>query len=299
MSPATHLADAVASVGMTATDFARIARTVQDEFGIFLPDVKKDLVYSRLLRRVRILGLADFAAYCNLVESPAGSAERIEMLSALTTNVTNFFREIHHFDLLRTEVLPPLLQAARQGRRVRLWSAGCSSGQEPYSLALTVLSLLPEAPRHDIRILATDVDPQVIDRARAGLYPTADGTSIPEDMRSQFTEQSPDGLRMGDEARALVAFAPLNLMGDWPMRSTFDVVFCRNVAIYFDAPTQFRLWQRFTGVMGPGAYLMIGHSERIGGPADALLENVGFTTYRLRAQGADRPGTGRTERATA
>jgi chemotaxis protein methyltransferase CheR len=288
-----------AAIGMTSADFGRIARSVQGEFGIFLPDAKMDLVYSRLLRRVRALGLADFTTYCDLVESSAGTAERTEMLSALTTNVTHFFREMHHFDQLRTEILPPLLQAARKGTRVRLWSAGCSSGQEPYSLALTLLALLPEASRHDIRILATDVDPQVIARAREGLYSAAERDTIPEPMRSQFTEKSPEGLRIGDAARALVSFAPLNLMGDWPMSGAFDVILCRNVAIYFDAPTQERLWQRFAGVMRPGAHLLIGHSERITGPAEASLESVGITAYRLLGNGADRPQRATTERTTA
>lgn len=282
MIPAAPAADLAESPGMTAGDFARIARSVQEEFGLFLPTAKKDLVYSRLLRRVRSLGLADFTAYCDLVESGSGSTERTEMLSALTTNVTHFFREMHHFDLLRDDILPPLLQAARRGGRLRLWSAGCSSGQEPYSLALTLLSLLPEAARYDIRILATDVDPKIIARAREGVYPAADCDAIPERMLSQFTERTAEGLRIGDAARALITFAPLNLMGDWPMRSNFDVILCRNVAIYFDAPTQERLWQRFAALMQPGGHLLIGHSERITGPAETSLESVGITAYRLR-----------------
>ncbi|WP_374434277.1 protein-glutamate O-methyltransferase CheR [Tabrizicola sp.] len=284
---------------MTDADFRRIARSVQAEFGIFLPDIKRDLVYSRLLRRLRTLGLADFAAYCDLVESGAGLAERTEMLSALTTNVTHFFREMHHFDQLRTQILPPLLQAARNGGRVRLWSAGCSSGQEPYSIALTLLDLLPDASRYDIRILATDVDPQVIARARAGHYAAAERESIPEPMRSQFTETGADGLRIGEAARALITFAPLNLMGDWPMRGAFDVIMCRNVAIYFDAPTQVRLWDRFTSIMQPGAHLLIGHSERIAGPAEALLENIGTTAYRLRGHPAEAPVRSAAERSLA
>lgn len=286
-------------IEMTAADFRRIAGSVHGEYGLFLPEAKKDLVYSRLLRRVRALGLADFDAYCNLVESAAGTAERTEMLSALTTNVTHFFREMHHFDLLRTTILPPLLAAARKGARVRLWSAGCSSGQEPYSLALTLLSLLPEASRYDIRILATDVDQQVIARAREAVYPAAERDSIPEPMLSQFAEKTAEGFRMGDAARALVSFAPLNLMGDWPMRGPFDLIFCRNVAIYFDAPTQERLWQRFGTLMRPGAYLLIGHSERVTGLAEALLENVGITAYRLAGQDGDKPNRPTTERAAA
>jgi chemotaxis protein methyltransferase CheR len=287
-----------AAIEMTPDDFRRIANSVHAEYGLFLPEVKKDLVYSRLLRRVRILGLPDFSAYCALVESAAGTAERTEMLSALTTNVTHFFREMHHFDLLRNRILPPLLTAARKGARVRLWSAGCSSGQEPYSLALTLLSLLPDAARFDIRILATDVDPQVLARAREGLYPASDRATIPEPMLAQFTEETPQGLRIGDAARALVRFAPLNLMEDWPMRGPFDLIFCRNVAIYFDTRTQERLWQRFAAMLRPGAHLLIGHSERVTGPADDLLENVGITAYRLADQGADKPNR-TTERAEA
>lgn len=290
---------APAAIEMTAADFRRIADRVKSEYGIHLPDAKRDLVYSRLMRRVRILGLTDFAAYCAFVESTAGVAERTEMLSALTTNVTHFFREMHHFDLMRQSILPPLLQAARKGGRLRIWSAGCSSGQEPYSLALTILTLLPEAARHDIRILATDVDPQVIARAGEGRYPASEAASIPQPMVQQFTEPTPDGFRIGDAARALVTFAPLNLMGDWPMRGPFDVIFCRNVAIYFDAPTQERLWQRFAGLMRPGAHLLIGHSERVTGPADTSLENVGITAYRLTGRGDQQPKQPDPERAVA
>lgn len=287
-----------AAIEMSTADFRRIAESVHGEYGLFLPDAKKDLVYSRLLRRVRALGLADFAAYCNFVESHAGAAERTEMLSALTTNVTHFFREMHHFDMLRTTILPPLLAAARKGARLRLWSAGCSSGQEPYSLALTLLSLLPDASRFDIRILATDVDPQVIARAQAGLYPASDRAAIPDAM-AQFTETTADGLRIGDAARALVRFAPLNLMEDWPMRGPFDVIFCRNVAIYFDMRTQERLWERFAAMMRPGSHLLIGHSERVTGLAEALLENVGITAYRHSDAEQRQPEIAITEGAAA
>ncbi|MFA8386197.1 MAG: CheR family methyltransferase [Pelagibaca sp.] len=271
---------------MSQADFDRIASRVQDDYGIQLPQAKKDLVYSRLLRRVRLLGLADFGAYCDHVESAAGLPERTEMLSALTTNVTHFFRERHHFDLLSSLVLPPLIEAARRGSRVRLWSAGCSSGQEPYSLALTVLSLCPDAARFDIRILATDIDPKMIARGQDALYPTAERTAIGEPLVSRFTEAEPmgNGFRISQAARALVTFAPLNLIGDWPIRGPFDVIFCRNVAIYFSNGIQERLWQRFAGIMRPGAHLFIGHSERIIGPAEARLQNVGITAYRVLPQ---------------
>ena len=278
--------DAAGAIPMSQEDFNRIASRVQDDYGIQLPQAKKELVYSRLLRRVRSLGFSNFGAYCDHVESVAGLPERTEMLSALTTNVTHFFRERHHFDLLSSLVLPPLVEAARRGARVRLWSAGCSSGQEPYSLALTLLSICPDAARFDIRILATDIDPKMIALGQKACYPAAERAAIGEPLVSRFTEADPlgEGFRISEAARALVTFAPLNLIGDWPLRGPFDAIFCRNVAIYFSASTQERLWQRFVAVTRPGAHLFIGHSERIIGPAEARLENVGITAYRVLPQ---------------
>ncbi|WP_292290239.1 protein-glutamate O-methyltransferase [Marivita sp.] len=283
--------DGPGAISMSQADFQRIAGRVQEDYGIHLPQAKKDLVYSRLLRRVRFHGFVDFGTYCDHVESVAGVPERTEMLSALTTNVTHFFREKHHFDLLSSSVLPPLLDAARRGGRVRLWSAGCSSGQEAYSLALTVLALCPDAARYDIRILATDIDPKIVARAQEAVYPAAERAAIGEPLLSRFTESEPEGdsFRIAASARALVTFATLNLIGEWPVRGPFDVIMCRNVAIYFGDAAQHRLWQRFTSFMQPGAHLFIGHSERIVGPAEARLENVGITAYRVLQQ---RDGTG-------
>ncbi len=263
----------------TDADFARIARCAHADFGLHLPVTKKDLVYSRLTRRLRDLGLRDFHSYCALLEGPNGGQERGYMLSALTTNVTHFFREAHHFKLLREMVLPPLIRAAREKRRVRLWSAGCSAGQEPYSLAFTVLELCPEAGNLDIRILASDVDPQILHRAEAGVYPAEEAKSLSGPAR-RLIDISPDGgFSIGDKARALVRFGTLNLIEDWPMRGPFDVIFCRNVAIYFDKETQSRLWHRFTGLLPAGGHLFIGHSERVAGPAESLLHSIGVTAY--------------------
>ena len=266
---------------LTDADFTAIARRAYQDFGLHLPSSKKDLVYSRLAKRLRHLGMRDFHAYCSLIESPGGAEERMQMLSALTTNVTHFFREDHHFRLLREKVLPPLLAAARAGGRVRLWSAGCSAGQEPYSLALTVLDLCPESARLDIRILASDVDPAILRLAQDGLYPVEELKAIPAGMRERFVEQDSGQptFRIKDRARAIVRFAELNLMSDWPMRGPFDVIFCRNVAIYFDKQTQARLWQRFAALTPPGGYLFLGHSERLSGPAEAMYRSAGVTAY--------------------
>ena len=264
----------------TDADFARIARRARADFGLHLPATKKDLVYSRLAKRLRQLGLRDFHSYCGLLDGPDGVAERTHMLSALTTNVTHFFREAHHFTLLREQVLPPLIRAARDRQRIRIWSAGCSAGQEPYSLAFTVLELCPEAGRLDIRILASDVDPQILQRAEQGVYPDEEMKPLPDAAR-RLIEPVPGGsFAIADKARELVRFGVLNLIGDWPMRGPFDIIFCRNVAIYFDKETQSRLWQRFAGLLTPGGYLFIGHSERVAGPGNAVLKSIGVTAYR-------------------
>jgi chemotaxis protein methyltransferase CheR len=264
-------------------DFTAIARLAPKDFGLHLTEVKKDLVYSRLSRRLRQLGLTDFHGYCQILEGPGGEAERMEMLSALTTNVTNFFREEHHFATLRDTVLPPLIAAARQGRRLRLWSAGCSAGQEPYSLALTLLDLCPDAARLDIRILASDVDPVILARAEAGIYSDDEVKSLPAALQARFLQPVPDDPKrfaIAAAPRALIRFGVLNLMGDWPVKGPFDVIFCRNVAIYFDKDTQARLWSRFAGLLTAEGHLFIGHSERLGGPAAPLFVPAGVTTFR-------------------
>jgi chemotaxis protein methyltransferase CheR len=269
----------------TRKDFGRIAALLQRESGIHMLPSKASLVYSRLAKRLRALRIESFGEYCELVGS--NQLERMEMLAALTTNVTRFFREPHHFDHLKREVLPPLLASARGGARVRLWSAGCSSGQEPYSMALTILSLMPDAARHDVKILATDIDPNMIASARRGVYSAADLRDVPGDLKQRgFELAASEGgktFQVGDNLRALVSFRALNLMADWPMRGTFQAIFCRNVVIYFEESTQSKLWSRLAPTLSPGGCLYIGHSERVFGPSSAVLESVGITTYRLRA----------------
>ena len=263
--------------------FRRLADRVYADCGIVLSDGKRNLVTSRLARRLRDLGLEDFDAYCRFIESSGGAEERRRMISLLTTNVTKFFREAHHFTSLERQVLPPLVERARGGGRVRLWSAGCSSGQEPYSIAATLRKLMPDAAKHDMRILGTDIDPEMIRIGRAAIYQDAGDAQIPTEMRrlmfgpGQATEK---GCRIVPELQALVTLTELNLMQEWPMRGRFDVIFCRNVVIYFDAPTQARLWARFAEVLAPGGYLFVGHSERVSGPACGQFGPAGVTQYR-------------------
>jgi chemotaxis protein methyltransferase CheR len=263
----------------TDQDFKQIAAMLYADAGLALPESKATLVYSRLAKRLRALGLESFREYCKLVSETEGFSERRNMLAALTTNVTRFFREPHHFEHLKTEVLPKLLQSARQGGRVRIWSAACSTGQEPYSIALTILSLMPDAPEYDIRILATDIDPNVVITARRGVYPQNEVAPIPADLARRWMEPRDGGaLEAGEAMRELVAFRELNLIGQWPMKGRFDAIFCRNVVIYFDEPTQQRIWGRFRGLLQPNGRLYVGHSERV---TDDGFRSDGLTTYAL------------------
>ena len=267
----------------TAEDFRHIAQTLHAHAGIALSEGKAALVYSRLAKRLRLLGLRSFRDYCALIEGVEGVDERQAMTAALTTNVTRFYREPHHFDHLRDQVMPELAARARAGGRVRLWSAACSNGQEPYSMALTVLDVLPEAADLDVRILATDIDPNMVAEGAAGIYSDELLSPVPASGRKHFEPVAGrPGLFSADASlRRLVAFRELNLIGDWPMRGKFDVIFCRNVVIYFDDATQEMVWSRFTPMMAPGATLYIGHSERVSGPATSQLQTCGLTAYRL------------------
>ena len=206
------------------------------------------------------------------------------MLAALTTNVTRYFREPHHFEHLKSRVLPELVSRAKARGRVRIWSAGCSTGQEPYSIALTLLDMLPDAAQYDVRILATDIDPNVVATGRAGVYSDEAVQPVPSALRDRWMVRVKDGARdawgAGEEMRRLVSFRELNLMGNWPMKGRFDAIFCRNVVIYFDEATQARIWARFAPLLNPGGRLYVGHSERV--TDMAKFETDGLTTYRLR-----------------
>lgn len=278
----------VKSIPFADAEFSFIANFAHKNFGLNLTPAKKDMVYSRLLKRLRKLGLPDFASYLDLLNSAAASNEYGELLSALTTNVTQFFREKHHFDYLRDVVLPGLIAKARAGHRVRLWSAGCSAGQEAYSMALTVLALCPEAEKLNIKILASDIDQQIIKFAKAASYPMPELVAIPKEYHSLVLVPPNNSKTFGfvPSVRKLISFAELNLISDWPFSGPFDVIFCRNVAIYFDADTQARLWHRFATLIPTDGHLFIGHSERVSGPASQMTKSVGVTAYRKLGQSA-------------
>jgi chemotaxis protein methyltransferase CheR len=277
-----------AEFSLTANDVGIIVKIMAQEAGIALSVNKINLIYSRLAKRLRSLNLKSFTEYCKILESEEGKEERREMVAALTTNVTRFFREPHHFVHFRGKILPNLIKRAREGEKIRLWSSACSNGAEPYSIALTLLSAMPDACHYDIKILATDIDSNVLKLGEIGVYEIGALAPVPLTLRNTWfmpTENGANTFRVNDELRRLVSFRQLNLIGPWPMRRKFQTIFCRNVVIYFDLKTQEALWSRMVPILDKDGILYIGHSERITGPAATMLINDGITTYHKCSQG--------------
>jgi len=269
----------------TQRDFRHITAVLQKETGIALGDLKASMVYARLVKRLRALSMTSFEQYCALVETARGAAERERMIEALTTNVTRFFRERHHFDHLRTKVLPELTEGIRRGRPLRIWSAGCSSGEEPYSIALTILSVMPDAAKFDVKVLATDINRKVLDEGRTGAYREATIAPLAPQQSAEWFETSVNDAgekiwRVGGMLRGLVAFRELNLIADWPLKQAYQAIFCRNVTIYLEEHARSRIWNRFADRLAPRGCLYLGHSERAI-DADGRLRVEGYTTYRL------------------
>lgn len=266
-----------AEAPLTAEDFQAIVAMVRKSSGIVLTAGKRELVYSRLRRRLRALNLDSFAAYRAIVEGPDGDAERVRMINAITTNLTGFFRERHHFDFLGNELLPNL---PRTNRRLRVWSAGCSSGEEPYTLAMTLRGAMPDIDRWDARILATDIDTDMVALGAAGRYPMERTAAIPAELRRAHVKRiDSETVEMGPELKSLIAFRSLNLLGPWPMKGQFDVIFCRNVVIYFDKATQRTLFDRFAELLVPNGHLFVGHSETLHNITDRF-DHIGRTIHR-------------------
>jgi chemotaxis protein methyltransferase CheR len=261
-------------------DFRGLAQYAYEKAGIALSDSKRNLVYSRLSRRLRQLGLTAFRDYRQyLAETPS---ELEAFINAISTNLTKFFRESHHFDHLRQTVAAPFSKAAKPGSRLRVWSAGCSSGEEPYTIAMVLKHEIRDIDRHDVRILATDIDTEVIARGARGEYQASSIDDVPKSYQQYFDPVEGgkgDNVAIDRNVRSLIAFKRLNLMENWPFNGPFDAIFCRNVMIYFDGPTKAKLIERFTQKVKLGGFLYIGHSESLNG-AHPGLELVGRTIYR-------------------
>lgn len=275
------------------SEFRFLRDFVYENLGISLNEQKRQLVQGRLARRLRTLGLPSYGAYCDLLRTDP-NAELGELASAISTNVTSFFREPHHYELLEKQLLPQWLEHRRRGGdRLRIWSAGCSSGEEPYAIAMVLAEALEKTGNTvvDAKILATDLSPQVLEIARNGVYPLDKLSGISEERRRRWLLRGSGEYEgyacMHPRLRELVTVQPLNLLHDWPMRGPFDVIFCRNVVIYFEDDTQSKLWSRFVPQLAPGGRLYIGHSERLSGPAARLFDSEAITTYRLKEETAN------------
>jgi len=260
-------------------DFRFLAKLANERTGIVLAENKRDMIYGRLVRRLRALQLDSFSDYCTLLQSDEGSEEIGNLVNAITTNLTSFFREAHHFKHLREEVINPFT-TSQTGGRFRIWSAGCSSGMEPYSIAMTLKNAMNHQSRLDAKILATDIDSNMLNIGIKGHYAASDIDGIPA-AYTAYTERvnEPNQIGMTKELKDLVSFRQLNLLESWPMKGAFDVIFCRNVVIYFDKPTKQKLFARMADIMQPQGWLYIGHSENLHGISDRF-ELVGRTIYR-------------------
>lgn len=270
-------------LSMTDADFEVVSQYAHKHFGLAMSSSKKPLVSSRLARRLRHLKIAKFKDYIKQLDGPNADSEKNELLSLLTTNVTHFFREPHHFETLRDKLLPNIVENARKGGRLRIWSAGCSTGQEPYSIAMLLKSSYPDINTLDAKILGTDIDPTVVKKAQAAQYPMDELDQIPKEFRPKDLT----GNTMPQSIKSLITFGTLNLIQPFPFKGKFDAIFCRNVAIYFDTPTQQKVWSAFQRSLNPGGYLFIGHSERMSGPASAHFKTAGITTYINTPAGGD------------
>jgi len=268
---------------MSEADFRRFSQFITAELGIKLPPAKKTMLEARLQKRLRALGLGSHREYCEFLFSPKGMEQELaQLIDVVTTNTTHFFRESRHFEILAAKVIPDVLR--RKGRgRVAVWSAGCSTGEEPYTLAMVLSECAEINPELSFSILATDISTQVLTLAKRAVYAEDRIEGIPEALKRKYLLRSKDRsrrlVRMGPELRSKVNFQRLNFMREFDFREDLDIIFCRNVVIYFDRGTQEELFKRFCGKLIPGGYLFIGHSESLTG-MDLPLVQVAPTVYR-------------------
>jgi chemotaxis protein methyltransferase CheR len=267
---------------LSDAEFDHIRALVREHTGISLSDAKRQLVYGRLARRLRALKFTTFGEYIELLEG-GEPAELEEFTNAVTTNLTSFFREPHHFEYLAQEVLPGVAARAAIPRRLRVWCCAASTGEEPYSIAMVLREAQALLAGWDVKLLATDLDSNVLGHAKAGVYTRERFGTVAGKRVARFFEEVGQGaerkLSASDELRDLVTFKQLNLMSDWPMKGPFDAIFCRNVIIYFDKDTQRVLFERMAKLQRPGDFLFLGHSESLYRVCDRY-ELIGRTVYR-------------------
>jgi len=268
----------------TEKDFQFLTQLVHEKTGISLNAEKRELVYGRLAKRLRELGLKSFDPYCELLKRD-DEHEVVQFINAITTNVTHFFREIHHFEFLESTLLPAIIKekSTSYQPKLRIWSAGCSSGNEPYSIAMVLRECMTNLTRWDAKILATDLDSNILEVAKNGIYPAASLTTVSERRKKRWFKNGSGAnegiVKISQDIKDLVSYKQLNLMDPWPMAGLFDFIFCRNVAIYFDNETREKIIDRFADRLTDNGYLFVGHSETLFG-VTSRFECVGKTIYR-------------------
>ncbi|MBS0196878.1 MAG: protein-glutamate O-methyltransferase CheR [Planctomycetes bacterium] len=256
---------------LATSDFQRIASIARDRWGLCLTEKKMPLVSNRLSSFLRHSRFDSTQAYLDYLEEDAGEEDMLVFFDLLSTNVTSFFRDRNHFDYLEREFYTPLARGniTLPGKRIRIWSAACSTGQEPYTLAMHAIESLPDLANWDFKILGTDLSNFAVEQAKAGTYAADKMDGIPQEMlRTYFTRgtgANKDQYTVTRQLRSLVTIARLNLMDPWPFKGHFDVIFCRNVMIYFDADTRRKLVLRFHQLLRPGGILAIGSAETLAG----------------------------------
>lgn len=266
----------------TDKDFNEIRTLVKTHTGITLSDAKKNMVYSRLSRRLRQLDIHAFKDYIKLIKSDQ-SDEFTNFTNAITTNLTSFFRENHHFDYLKNTVLPGLFADKTRGKKIRIWCCASSTGEEPYSIAITVKEAMPKNETWDVKIIATDLDSNVLQKAESGIYDVERIDGIKANTRKLWfwkgKGKNEGVVRVNPELQEMITFKQLNLLNNWPFSGPFDIVFCRNVVIYFDKDTQRVLFDRIANVMSKNnPHLFIGHSESLFKVSDRY-KLIGQTIY--------------------
>ena len=266
----------------TTAHFKTVMNYIAEHAGIDLADSKQQMVYSRLVRRLRAKKIPDFDSYLRLLEKDDGT-ELINFINALTTNLTSFFRENHHFEHLTESVFPKLERENASSRKIRIWSAGCSTGEEPYSLAITVKDYFQNKPGWDVQIYASDLDSNVVQTAQNGIYSEDRVKGLSKPMLKKWFLKGRGGqdgmVRVKPELQSILNFRQLNLLHTWPWKEAFDIVFCRNVVIYFNKDTQRVLFGRFFENMVDDAHLFIGHSESLNKVSDRF-QLIGKTIYQ-------------------
>tara|TARA_R110002072_G_scaffold154_1_gene1001 strand:+ start:58659 stop:59501 length:843 start_codon:yes stop_codon:yes gene_type:complete len=265
---------------MSDADFEKISELAYSYTGIVLGPQKRDMVYGRLARRLRDLKIQSVVDYIPLIQAHE-QPEVSKFINAITTNLTSFFRERHHFDFLAKTVCPEWMQTNSENKKIRVWSAGCSTGEEPYSIAMTLRENL-NLSAWDCKILATDLDSKVIEKGQQGIYGIDRIETLPIEQKKQWflhDRNHPDVVKVKPDLQSLIRFKRLNLLENWPMKGKFDLIFCRNVVIYFNEATQSVLFDRYADMLKDGGYLIIGHSESLNRVCQRF-KPIGKTIYQ-------------------